>query len=333
MTKTGRVLGTTDYVSPEQAMGQQVDARSDIYSLGIVLFEMLTGEVPFKADNLVGVAMKHVNEKIPDVQKRRRDVSSALAAVVERATEKKPDKRYSDMNAMLADLENALEVEVARAGRSTGEATTVLDSVPRRQRLVPSRRVSIAGILLVLAATAAALVIAALSGGGDKQRDEHERWGQPAARRRRGRAHRGPGLRPRGRRRRASRRGQARDRRDPEHDLADRDLHGRARPLALRQVRRRADRRGGGAGRGPEHHRRDHAGRLVADVYAADSGPPTDLAGWGEPIGSTTNADDQEQIALTPNGAAKYYLIWFTQLAEADDGGRVEVSDVALNGA
>ena len=157
LTKTGRVLGTTDYVSPEQAMGQQVDARSDIYSLGILLYEMLTGEVPFKADNLVGVAMKHVNEKIPDVQKRRRDVSSALAAVVERATEKKPDKRYSDMNAMLADLENALEVEVARAGRSTGEATTVLDSVPRRQRLVPSRRVSIAGILLVLAATAAAL--------------------------------------------------------------------------------------------------------------------------------------------------------------------------------
>ena len=94
LTKTGRVLGTTDYVSPEQAMGQPVDARSDIYSLGIVLYEMLTGDVPFKADNLVGVAMKHVNEKIPDVQKRRRDVSSALAAVVERATEKKPDKRY-----------------------------------------------------------------------------------------------------------------------------------------------------------------------------------------------------------------------------------------------
>ena len=131
LTKTGRVLGTTDYVSPEQAMGQAVDARSDIYSLGILLYEMLTGEVPFKADNLVGVAMKHVNEQMPDVQKRRRDVSSALAAVVERATEKKPEKRYPDMNAMLADLENALEVEVARAGRSTGEATTVLDSVPR----------------------------------------------------------------------------------------------------------------------------------------------------------------------------------------------------------
>ena len=102
--------------------------------------------------------MKHVNEKMPDVQKRRRDVSSALAAVVERATEKKPEKRYPDMNAMLADLENALEVEVARAGRSTGEATTVLDSRPappaagRRHGASRSR-----AILLVLAATAAAL--------------------------------------------------------------------------------------------------------------------------------------------------------------------------------
>ena len=81
LTETGRVLGTTDYVSPEQAMGQDVDARSDIYSLGVVLYEMLTGEVPFQAETLVGVAMKHVNEQMPDVQERRPEVSSALAAV------------------------------------------------------------------------------------------------------------------------------------------------------------------------------------------------------------------------------------------------------------
>ncbi len=117
LTKTGRVLGTTDYVSPEQAMGQGVDARSDIYSLGILLYEMLTGDVPFQAENLVGVAMKHVNEQMPDVQRKRPEVSSALAAVIERATEKKAEKRYSDMAAMLDDLESALEVEVARAGR------------------------------------------------------------------------------------------------------------------------------------------------------------------------------------------------------------------------
>ena len=161
LTKTGRVLGTTDYVSPEQAMGQPVDDRSDIYSLGVLLYEMLTGDVPFKAETVVGVAMKHVNEQMPDVQRKRPEVSSALAAVIERATEKKPEKRYPEMATMLADLENALEVEVARAGSAGGEATTVLASVPeRRRRILTSRRVSIAGILLVLAGAAAALLIA-----------------------------------------------------------------------------------------------------------------------------------------------------------------------------
>ena len=130
LTKTGRVLGTTDYVSPEQAMGREVDARSDIYSLGILLYEMLIGEVPFKAETLVGVAMKHVNEPMPDVQQRRPGVSAALAAVVERATQKEPKKRYPDMGSMLADLEGALEVEIARSGGGTGDTTTVLDSVP-----------------------------------------------------------------------------------------------------------------------------------------------------------------------------------------------------------
>src|SRR5438034_2688633 len=132
LTKTGRVLGTTDYVSPEQAMGRDVDARSDIYSLGVLLYEMLTGRPPFAAETGVGVAMKHVNEPMPDVQAARPEVSAALAAVVERATAKDPRKRYSDMAAMVVDLESALEVEVARAGGSHGEATSVLDSVPGR---------------------------------------------------------------------------------------------------------------------------------------------------------------------------------------------------------
>jgi serine/threonine protein kinase len=167
LTKTGRVLGTTDYVSPEQAMGSDVDPRSDIYSLGVLLYEMLTGEPPFRAETVVGVAMKHVNDPMPETQELRPDASAAMSSVVERATNKDPDRRYPDMNAMLSDLEGALEVEVSRAGGSHGEATTVLESVPsERRRLLTSRRVSIVGILLVLAATAAALVIAAVTGGG-----------------------------------------------------------------------------------------------------------------------------------------------------------------------
>jgi serine/threonine-protein kinase len=334
LTKTGKVLGTTDYVSPEQAMGQPVDARSDIYSLGILLFEMLTGDVPFKAENLVGVAMKHVNEKVPDVQRRRRDVSSALAAVVERSTEKKPEKRYPEMNAMLADLENALEVEVARAGRSTGEATTVLESVPRRQRLVPSRRVSIAGILVVLAATAAALLIAGLSG------DDRERGGSGSSG--------GGGGAPVGEEVEIT----AASDFDPE---GDNDEHGEEVKLAIDGIPNTAwstetyDVIGGdisgtksGVGLVIETAEPIEAtsisigtaqGGWDANIYAAAEGPPTDLAGWGEPVGSVSDASESSLIELTVPEPSQYYLIWFTQLADASDGGRVEVSDVALAGA
>ena len=139
MTATGRVLGTTDYVAPEQAMGRGADQRSDIYSLGVVLYEMLTGGVPFEADSQVGVAMKHVNEELPDVQAQRPELSAATALVVERATAKDPTKRYADIGEMIDDLSTALEVEAARAGSTTGEATSVLDAVPPAKRKLSTR--------------------------------------------------------------------------------------------------------------------------------------------------------------------------------------------------
>ena len=129
LTATGRVLGTTDYVSPEQALGHDVTEQSDIYSLGIVLYEMLTGEVPFRADTQVAVAMKHVREPLPDVQRRRPEVSAALAAVVERATAKETANRYATVAEMVHDLEEVLAIEAARTGSATGEATTVLRSL------------------------------------------------------------------------------------------------------------------------------------------------------------------------------------------------------------
>jgi eukaryotic-like serine/threonine-protein kinase len=129
LTATGRVLGTTDYVSPEQALGHEVTEQSDIYSLGIVLYEMLTGEVPFQADTQVAVAMKHVREALPDVQRRRPEVSAALAAVVERATAKETENRYPTVDQMVHELEEVLGIEAARAGQATGEATTVLRSL------------------------------------------------------------------------------------------------------------------------------------------------------------------------------------------------------------
>jgi serine/threonine-protein kinase len=74
LTATGRVLGTTDYVSPEQALGHQVTEQSDIYSLGICLYEMLVGEVPFHGDTQVAVAMKHVRQPLPDAQRLRPEI-------------------------------------------------------------------------------------------------------------------------------------------------------------------------------------------------------------------------------------------------------------------
>ena len=130
LTADGRVLGTTDYVSPEQALGQPVTGQSDLYSLGVVLYEMLTGEVPFKGENQVAVAMKHVREILPDVQSKRPEVSAALAAVVDTATAKRHEDRYADDVEFIADLEDALAIETARAGSATGEVTSVLRTLP-----------------------------------------------------------------------------------------------------------------------------------------------------------------------------------------------------------
>jgi serine/threonine-protein kinase len=138
LTADGRVLGTTDYVSPEQALGQPVTGQSDLYSLGVVLYEMLTGEVPFKGENQVAVAMKHVREILPDVQAKRPEVSAALAAVVDNATAKRQEDRYADDVELIADLEDVLAIETARAGSATGEVTTVLRTLPSKtQRRVP----------------------------------------------------------------------------------------------------------------------------------------------------------------------------------------------------
>src|SRR3954467_12412257 len=134
LTADGRVLGTTDYVSPEQALGHDVNGQSDIYSLGVVLYEMLVGDVPFHGENQVAVAMKHVREDLPDVQLRRPDVSAGLASVLDRMTDKDLRRRYPDISTLVADLEEALAIEAARSGKSTGEATAVLRTLPESAR-------------------------------------------------------------------------------------------------------------------------------------------------------------------------------------------------------
>jgi serine/threonine protein kinase len=165
LTATGRVLGTTDYVSPEQALGESVTPQSDLYSLGICLFEMLTGAVPYKAESQVAVAMKHVREPMPDVQALRPEISAALAAVVERSTAKETRNRYETAEEMVDELEQALAIEAARAGQATGEATSVLRTLKRDTtefvpgRVLNPRKALITTLLVALLAAGVAAVI------------------------------------------------------------------------------------------------------------------------------------------------------------------------------
>lgn len=163
LTDDGRVVGTTDYVSPEQALGQPVTGQSDLYSLGIVLYEMLAGELPYSGETQVAVAMKHVREPLPDIREKRPEVSAGLAAIVETATAKRLGDRYADDIELISDLEELLAVEARRAGNLDGEATTVMRSLPRRtRRRIPigirHRRASLAGAILALVAVAAVAV-------------------------------------------------------------------------------------------------------------------------------------------------------------------------------
>jgi eukaryotic-like serine/threonine-protein kinase len=124
MTEEGAIIGTAQYLSPEQARGAPVDQTSDLYSTGIVLFELLTGQVPFTGDSPVEIAMKHLAETPPAPSEIRPDVPDDLDLVVLRALAKEPADRYQSAAAMDADLET-----VARGGRvaaETAEAATIV---------------------------------------------------------------------------------------------------------------------------------------------------------------------------------------------------------------
>ncbi len=104
LSDSSLVLGTAKYMSPEQAMGDPVGPESDLYSLGVVLYEMLTGEVPFEADSALGVAMKHVNEPPRSPKEKDPAVPEALNVVTMKLLEKKPEDRYPGTAELVADL-------------------------------------------------------------------------------------------------------------------------------------------------------------------------------------------------------------------------------------
>ena len=150
MTQTGTILGTAYYLSPEQAQGLQLDGRSDIYSLGVVVYEMLTGRRPFEGDSPVSIAYKHVREMPRTPSAHRADVPQALEAIVMTAMAKRPEDRYSSAALMRRDLEAfaaGREVTATLHVAAVDDGTQVLRPVGRFERQAVRRP----GWLVVLA--------------------------------------------------------------------------------------------------------------------------------------------------------------------------------------
>jgi eukaryotic-like serine/threonine-protein kinase len=167
VTITGTVLGTSEYIAPEQARGQRVDAQTDVYSLGVVLYELLTGAVPYEGETFVTVALKHVNEPVRSVLERRPDAPPRLALAVERAMAKSPDERYDSMDELVGELEACLD----DLDPSSEDATMITRwpvAAPRRrrERSPRRRRRRRLGVLWPIAAVLGVLAVAALAALG-----------------------------------------------------------------------------------------------------------------------------------------------------------------------
>ena len=325
LTMAGRVLGTTDYVSPEQALGQHVTGQSDLYSLGVVLYEMLTGTVPFTGETPVAVAMKHVREQVPDIQDRRPALSAATAAVVDHALEKDPAHRYPDAASMLRDLEDVLAIETARGGQVTGEVTSVLRTLPGSTRRRLPWRVRHPARWLVAFALAAVVAVAAvlLAAAGNTHRGTGGSSGGGGA------------LTPVALKATAANSynpfGTGPENRDLVPNLVDND------PTTTWSTEQYYDetlRKPGGVGTGIYL---DAAPGLTAralevqtstpgfavQVYVAHSidlalpeGNSTPLLarGWTGPVGGSPSVHNGERIPLRVSGRYRYYLLWLTAL-------------------
>jgi serine/threonine-protein kinase len=159
-TDTGTVLGTADYISPEQAYGERATELSDEYSLGVLLYELLTGHVPYPADSAVAAAARHTTDPVPDVLAERPDVPVRLAGAVERAMAKAPADRFPSMDAFLAELVAARKELPAPDVAQTMILSAAPPPAVSVTEQLPSRRGSRWPLVVLLV-----LVLVAVAGG------------------------------------------------------------------------------------------------------------------------------------------------------------------------
>jgi serine/threonine protein kinase len=163
LTQPGTVLGTSDYIAPEQAQGQRVDVHTDIYSLGVVMYELLTGEVPFPAENFVAVAMRHINEPPPPIRDRRPDVSPRLEAAIQRAMAKDSADRFPTMGAFCQELDSCLAEE--HQGTTQG-TQAIAPPRARRRGISPWPLVLVVLALIAIGAVLAVLIVRGIPSWG-----------------------------------------------------------------------------------------------------------------------------------------------------------------------
>jgi serine/threonine-protein kinase len=159
LTRAGEVLGTPHYMSPEQCQGDDVDLRTDIYAMGVLLYEMVTGHVPHDADTMMGILTKQMYEDPIPPKVRATDVSDRLEQVIMRCLEKERERRYQTMQELLADLER-----VRRGLKPTGPNTVTLAPTrpPRKRRVVAP--IYLGGLALAVLALIGTLVMNAVGG-------------------------------------------------------------------------------------------------------------------------------------------------------------------------